>query len=79
MRIFGLIPFFLSSVNPNSLVMMMVPVGDVGMYPTVFISVSESVSGSSPHDGALERTFTDADAALADELPVLVFATVVNV
>ncbi len=56
----------------------MLPEDEVGMYPIVFASVSESVSGSSPHDGVLARTVTDADAALADESPVLTFAMVVN-
>ena len=51
MRIFGLMPFLLSSVNPNSSVMMMLPGEVAGMYPTVFASVSESVSGSLSHDG----------------------------
>ena len=52
-----------------------------GKKPSVFVSNSESVSGSASHVGTfdLTRAVMEADAVLADELPALVLATVVNV
>lgn len=44
-------PFFLSTVKPNSFVMMMLPGITDGQMPSVNASVSESVSGSVSHDG----------------------------
>ena len=46
-------PFFLSTVNPNSLVMMMLPGITLGQKPSVNASVSESVAGSTSHDAAV--------------------------
>ena len=52
-----------------------------GKNPSVLVSNSESVSGSVSHVGifVLTSAVTEADAVLADELPALVLATVVNV
>ena len=46
-------PFFLSTVNPNSLVMMMLPGIALGQKPSVNASVSESVAGSTSHEAVL--------------------------
>jgi hypothetical protein len=52
-----------------------------GKNPSVLVSNSESVSGSASHVGifVLTSAVTEADAVLAEELPALVLATVVNV
>jgi uncharacterized membrane protein len=86
-------PFFLSTVNPNSLVMMMLPGITLGQKPSVNASVSESVAGSTSQEAALlvvvaggaivvvafGRTMVDADAALEAESYVDLFAMVVKV
>ena len=74
-------PFFLSTVNPNSLVMMMLPGITLGQKPSVKASVSESVAGSTSQEAVLlvvddvledpldaaGNTVTAADAALGTE------------
>ena len=46
-------PFFASTVKPTSFVMMMFPGTADGQKPSVNASVSDSVAGSTSHDGAL--------------------------
>ena len=67
--------------NPNSSVIIEFPGMGFGKNPSVLVSNSESVSGSVSHVGifVLTSAVTEADAVLADELPALVLATVVNV
>ena len=50
-----------------------------GQKPSVNASVSDSVAGSTSHDGAFARTVTAGDAALAGELNPALIATVANV
>ena len=51
-------PFFASTVKPTSLVMMMLPGIADGQKPSVNASVSDSVAGSTSHDGALLSVVT---------------------
>lgn len=79
-------------MNPNSLVMMMLPGITLGQKPSVNASVSESVAGSTSQEAVLlvvaggavvvvafGSTVVDADAALEAESYVDLFAIVVKV
>jgi hypothetical protein len=75
--------------KPNSFVMMELPGTGFGKKPSVLVSNSDSVAGSTSHDAVVEvavppepvftRAVTDAEAVLAAELPEAFVATVVNV
>jgi hypothetical protein len=72
-------PFFASTVKPTSFVMMMFPGTEDGQKLSVNESVSDSVAGSTSHDGAFASTVTAVDAALAGEFNPALIATVVKV
>jgi hypothetical protein len=59
------------------------PGSGLGKKPSVLVSNSDSVAGSTSHDAVFEPLFTRAvtgvEAALAVELPAALIATVVNV
>ena len=79
MRILGLIPPFLSMTKPNSFVMIDMPGSGLGKRPSVLVSNSDSVAGSTSHDAVVEVAGASPGAAVVSVVTLgAVFARTVT-